>query len=69
MKVPELGATLPASMSLLWVAVCVQVALIVGPIYFVGSMFWAVPICFLVLSFLLFSVERTLPLLLSLIHI
>ena len=64
-KVLELGATLPASTSLLWVAVCVQVALIVGPIYFVGSMFWAVPICFLVLSFLLFSVERTLPLLLA----
>ena len=65
MKVPELGAMLPASTLLLWGAVCAQVVLIVGPIYLVGSMFWAVPICFLDLSLHLFSVERTLPLLLA----
>lgn len=65
MKAPELGDMMPANKSLLWGVVCVQVALVVGPIYFAGLMFWAVPIFFIALSFLLFSVERTLPLLLA----
>jgi len=54
----------PDSRYILVAAVLLQTLLVAAPIYFVPQIFWAVPALALALGFFLFSVERTLGLLL-----
>lgn len=56
----------PTSGALLWSVIGVQVALVTVPIFFAPQLFWAVPSLVFALGFFVFSVERTLSIMLAL---